>query len=226
MTNAVTIIIIIALAFFSFLDIFGLLTDREGLCLISKPFLVPLIIALYILPSLIGGGSPRGFILTLVIGLALGWLGDVLLMKQELFLLGLLSFLAGHILYIITFAREIRLSGTSWLLLLVIVPYIFVVWFVKKNLLPFLPDRKLAPAIVIYMTVIITMSVCAFLRFSTRSFLPAFLTFSGSALFVVSDLILAFHTFKRDRGNGEAALIMITYIPAQLLIMLGTGLIR
>ena len=225
MTNIVTVLIIIALIVFSFLDIYGLYADKEGLCLVSKPFLVPLIIALYILPSILGSGS-RGFITTLVIGLALGWLGDVLLMKQELFILGLLSFLAGHIFYIITFAGEIWLFETSWLLLLVIAPYILVILFVKKKLLPFLPDKKLAPAIVIYLLVIITMSVCAFLRFSTRSFLPAFVTFSGSVLFIVSDMVLAFHTFKKDRGRGESAFIMITYIPAQFLIMLGTGLLR
>ena len=229
MTDIITILIIIALIVFSFLDIYGLYADKEGLCLVSKPFLVPLIIALYILPSILGRGflsTSRGFITTLVIGLALGWLGDVLLMKQELFILGLLSFLAGHIFYIITFAREIWLFGTSWLLLLVIVPYILVILFVKKKLLPFLPDKKLAPAIVIYLLVIITMSVCAFLRFSTRSFLPAFVTFTGSVLFIVSDMVLAFHTFKKDRGRGEAAFIMITYIPAQFLIMLGTVLMR
>ncbi len=229
MINAVNILLIIALIIFSLLDIYGLYADKEGLCLVSKPFLVPLIIALYVLPQVLsarGTGSPASIIITLVIGLAFGWLGDVLLMKKEFFIFGLLAFLAGHIFYIITFARDIRLFGTSWLLLLVILPYILVILFVKKNLIPFLWDKKLVPGIVIYMLVIIAMSVCAFLRFSTRSYLSAFVTFSGSVLFVVSDLVLAFHNFKRNRGTGEAAFIMITYIPAQLLIMLGTGLIK
>ena len=229
MTNTVNILLIIALIVFSLLDIYGLYADREGLCLVSKPFLVPLIIAIYVIPTIMsarsGGGSDT-IITTLVIGLAFGWLGDVLLMKKELFILGLLAFLAGHIFYIITFARDIRLSGASWLLLLVILPYVFVILFVKKNLLPFLWDRKMVPGIVIYMLVIIAMSVCAFLRFSTKGTLPAFITFSGSVLFVVSDLVLAFHNFKRNRGTREAAFIMITYIPAQFLIMLGTGIIN
>jgi len=229
MINPVNILLIIALVVFSLLDIYGLYADREGLCLVSKPFLVPLIIAIYVIPTIMsarsGGGSDT-IITTLVIGLALGWLGDVLLMKKELFIFGLLAFLAGHIFYIITFARDIRLSGASWLLLLVIVPYIFVILFVKKNLLPFLWDRRMVPGIVIYMLVIIAMSVCAFLRFSTKGALPAFITFSGSVLFVVSDLTLAFHNFKRNRGTREAAFIMITYIPAQFLIMLGTGIIN
>ena len=101
-----------------------------------------------------------------------------------------------------------------------------MILFVKKNLIPYVWDRKLVPAIIIYMLVIITMSVCAFLRFSTVSTRSALLAFTGSVLFVVSDLVLAFHNFKRDRGTREAAFIMITYIPAQLLIMLGTGLIK
>ncbi len=229
MTNTVNILLIIALVVFSLLDIYGLYADREGLCLVSKPFLVPLIIALYIIPAIMNGRSGGGsyeIITTLVIGLAFGWLGDVLLMKKELFIFGLLAFLAGHVFYIITFARDIRLSGTSWLLLLVILPYILVIIFVKKNLIPFLWDRKMVPGIVIYMLVIIAMSVCAFLRFSARGSLPALITFMGSVLFVVSDLVLAFHNFKRNRGTREAAFIMITYIPAQFLIMLGTGIIR
>ena len=173
MINAVNILLIIALIIFSLLDIYGLYADKEGLCLVSKPFLVPLIIALYVLPQVLsarGTGSPASIIITLVIGLAFGWLGDVLLMKKEFFIFGLLAFLAGHIFYIITFARDIRLFGTSWLLLLVILPYILVILFVKKNLIPFLWDKKLVPGIVIYMLVIIAMSVCAFLFNKELSF--------------------------------------------------------
>lgn len=160
----------------------------------------------------------------LLLGMIAGYLGDLFLLKDSLFAAGLGAFLCGHIFYIIAFARDIVWKPSTALLLLVIIPYLIYILWLKKHLIPFVPKNMKAP-VFIYMAAIVAMSVFAFLRFSAvGSGLSAeyiFYTFLGSVLFVASDSILAMKVFKRDVGSFMEVGVMITYVFAQFLIMWG-----
>ena len=69
----------------------------------TKPFLMPLLILYYLIAANRLGISVN---LLILIAVLLGFVGDVVLMKpkvQILFMVGLGSFLLGHLLYIVAF---------------------------------------------------------------------------------------------------------------------------
>lgn len=160
----------------------------------------------------------------LLLGMIAGYLGDIFLLKDSLFAAGLGAFLCGHVFYIIAFTRDIVWKPQTALLLLILIPYIIYILWLKKHLIPWVPANMKIPVFV-YMTAIVAMSVCAFLRFSAvgggLSAEYIFYTFLGSVLFVASDSILAMTVFKRDVGSFMEVGVMITYVFAQFLIMWG-----
>jgi uncharacterized membrane protein YhhN len=122
------------------------------------------------------------------------FLGDFFLLwskEKTFFIVGLLSFLMGHIFYTIAFLQTTYfLSG---------IPK----WF-YFSLLPF----------------ILIMSFASFSRIWALKGLSFWLPFVGSIFFIASDSLLAFRNFKVKLSRGWVS-IMITYILAQLLIIFG-----
>jgi len=87
------LIFLIIFGFVSVFHIVFIIQKKERLRQISKCFIIPFLLAAYIA----GGGTK--FLLPIP-GLVLGWIGDVLLIKIQkriYFMLGLASFLLGHI---------------------------------------------------------------------------------------------------------------------------------
>ena len=171
-----------------------------------------------------GAGLFAALSIPLLLGMIAGYLGDLFLLKDSLFTAGLGAFLCGHIFYIIAFTRDIVWKPQTALLLLILIPYIIYILWLKKHLIPWVPANMKIPVFV-YMAAIVAMSVCAFLRFSAvgggLSAEYIFYTFLGSVLFVASDSILAMTVFKRDVGSFMEVGVMITYVFAQFLIMWG-----
>ena len=171
-----------------------------------------------------GAGLFAALSIPLLLGMIAGYLGDLFLLKDSLFTAGLGAFLCGHIFYIIAFTRDIVWKPQTALLLLILIPYIIYILWLKKHLIPWVPANMKIPVFV-YMAAIVAMSVSAFLRFSAvgggLSAEYIFYTFLGSVLFVASDSILAMTVFKRDVGSFMEVGVMITYVFAQFLIMWG-----
>lgn len=137
--------------------------------------------------------------------LALSWLGDVVL--GESFLLGLASFLAAHLAYIVLFHRTFPRRMSWWAIGL-------VPWFagLVLALSPYLGE--LIVPVALYGAVLCYMAAAA-----TRG--NAF-TMIGGALFVASDSLLAFRLFTPlFQTPPEDALIMTLYLGAQLCIVAG-----
>lgn len=182
----------------------------------TTPFLVPLILIYYSI------GNPDLNVL-LIIGAILGWVGDICLMfpqnSEKRFMLGLISFLIGHILYIITFLQAITNWTAFQTYVFVGVPIylLFAVWIGKK-----LKEKagEMLPAIIIYMIVIEVMSFTALMRGSTSGSGFPWFTFIGSLFFIGSDTLLAWDRFKSEI-KGIRAMAMSTYIIAQFLIIQG-----
>ena len=132
------------------------------------------------------------------------------------FTAGLISFLVGHVFYIIALLEPVSFSNIPFGVYILVLPFIFYGVFIYKNLLPYLKSMKIHAFL--YLTVILIMSFSSLLRICSINNYQFWMPFLGALLFISSDTMLAFNQF---RGKGREEYIMITYIAAQLLIVLG-----
>jgi uncharacterized membrane protein YhhN len=180
---------------------------------ILKGCLVPLILAIYIF------GAPQNILPLIVIALVFGWLGDVFLLKISnllCFRLGLASFLLGHIFYIITMFNYVQPVNILILIISIIAAVCYGI-FMFKMVQPS-PDMKIP--VIAYEIILLTMAVSALQLFLAQGGRFGAFVFAGSIFFVASDSMLALATFRKKALNVP---VMITYIAAQLLIVLGFG---
>lgn len=135
-------------------------------------------------------------------------------------MLGLAAFLLGHLCYIFAFVSGF--AGQAFVPLpfavLLAVPYAVYGFFLLRALWPSLGRNRIPCAA--YAFFLLAMSCCALLRFQVVSGFAFWLPFAGSVLFVLSDSVLAWNNFRRRLPRGNL-IVMATYAPAQLLIMLG-----
>ncbi|HEX7688568.1 MAG TPA: lysoplasmalogenase, partial [Burkholderiaceae bacterium] len=131
----------------------------------------------------------------IVVGLACSLAGDVaLLWPVQGFLAGLVSFLLGHLAYLVALTRRVRLAA---------VPLAFVAWaLVAAGVLSFLwhgVPAQLRVPVVVYVTALSAMAAQASTAWRVRSDAPDAakwgLVALGGALFVASDAVLAIDKF-------------------------------
>lgn len=183
---------------------------------VTKPFLMPLLVVFYIM-------SVQSINKFIVIALMFGFLGDVFLMWSDNarnFIMGLASFLMGHIWYIVALMDNTSFfSNIPYWFFLFIIPYVIGGIFVIRKLNNYLGNMKVGT--IIYAGIILLMSFTSLARIyvvgNTATFI---LPFIGSVLFLISDSTLAFDTFKGEIKNGNVY-IMLTYVAAQVLIVCG-----
>jgi len=182
---------------------------------LTKPLLMPLLILFYLT-------STNEINYLLVISLIFAFFGDVFLMwskKEFNVLMGITSFLLGHLLYIFLFINSTSmLKDIPYMFYLLLIPYVLFDLYLIKKLFPSMKTMKFPSFI--YMSIILIMSFTSLSRIWSVSFLPFLLPFIGSIFFIISDTLLAFDMFKYKHKDNNVV-VMITYIVAQLLIVLG-----
>lgn len=184
---------------------------------ITKVLLMPLLIA-YVFTEL---RNKNGFGV-LLFAVLFCWAGDILLIFTEqnelFFLLGLGAFLLGHIGYIFTF-RKCKASGKNKSLPAIYygLPLIYAIGLLLL-LIPKLGDMTVP--VVAYAVVISMMCVAAMWRWGNTSVVSFKMVIYGAILFVISDSIIAVNKFYAP-FSAASLLIMITYILAQYLIVVG-----
>jgi uncharacterized membrane protein YhhN len=188
---------------------------NRGRCY-TKPFLMPLL-AIYYISSV---AEVNKFIM---MALVFGLMGDVFLMwpeRKNNFMLGLGAFLIGHLCYVLLFLQGISFAKNVpiWFYLIIII-YVIGACAVMKKLIKYLGDMKIPTYL--YMAVILLMSFASLARIWIMGMTLSFvLPFIGSLLFLCSDSMLGFYTFKSKFKNGNVY-IMLTYVLAQALIVGG-----
>jgi len=179
---------------------------------IVKGCLMPLVLAVYIFGAKI-------ILWQIVLALVLGWVGDILLLKSSdfrFFKMGLVSFLLGHIFYIIAmygFANPFNIT----VLVISIAAAVCLGLFLFKL---FRPPVEMKIPVIAYEITILTMAVFALQLFLAQGSSFGALVLAGSLFFVVSDSNLAYNTFRKGPKHGFF-IVMLTYITAQFLIILG-----
>jgi uncharacterized membrane protein YhhN len=195
-----------------------ILLGQEQIAWFLKPFLLPfLLLAVYF-----SGNFPsKKFLL---IALVFSWIGDIILLfadRHELFfIVGLIAFLISHIVYILLFNKQLKYKNRKnkaifWIGVTCIIVYLFTMISI---LLPSLGDLTIP--VFVYALVISTMLLFALKGFLNWEEPGNWYILIGAIAFISSDSILAFNKFYAPIVLSSF-LIMITYLLAQYLIVVG-----
>ncbi|MEV4429254.1 lysoplasmalogenase [Streptomyces sp. R-07] len=179
-------------------DLVSLLAGAELGHQIAKPLLMPLLAAY---------AATRGAPRLLTAALLCGWGGDVLLLSDAdwAFLLGMGSFAAGHVCYLVLFGRR----PTSPFLLAV---YSVALVGTVTALWPDLPAELRIP-VAGYSLLLTAMAY--------RSGSLGLLAGLGGALFLLSDTLIATGVAEWPQLPAPDFWVMLTYIAAQYLLTAG-----
>ncbi len=184
---------------------------RRGIFYVLKPLTMAFVISIALLARTPVPAAYKTFIL---VGLVFSLAGDVFLMfPEKWFELGLVSFLAAQVLYILAFRPETK-AGLSAPVLL---PFLLYALLFFRMLAPGLGKLKLP--VLVYTSAITAMAWLAACRYVYLGGTKPLLAFVGAVLFLVSDSVLAYDRFARTLGPARL-IILGTYFPAQILIAL------
>lgn len=177
----------------------------------------PLLSALFVAAALTGPQADPEYFRWILAGLLLCMAGDVFLiffLSKKLFLAGLVSFLAGHILYTVAFFTLAGSRGTSWIVITLFLAISAVVftWLrprLGKMLIPVLAYIAIITAMVIGAA---SLAGTETVRFRGRA-----LAFAGALLFYVSDIFVARHRFVTQNFFNRAVGLPL-YFAGQFMI--------
>lgn len=185
-----------------------------------KPLLIPCLIYLFINETKHTKVTSSPLLIT---GLLFCWLGDVLLMFESsypiFFILGLASFLGGHLFYIFYFSKlpsqPKKMRERNLLILLPVAVYVLILLY---KLYPSLGDLKIP--VTVYAIVLAAMLSMALWKSKKTDFTTGLLFIVGATSFVLSDSLLAINKFYHPFSQS-VFFIMFTYSVAQYLIVMG-----
>jgi uncharacterized membrane protein YhhN len=185
---------------------------------LAKPLIMIALTGYYI-----SGVDERNYFF--VAALVFCWLGDVLLMFQgdELFFIaGLVAFLSGHVLYMVSYRQMRNPQDSDGLLNTQKIRFAFPIVLAGTGLvvvlLPHLGSLKIP--VMVYALVLTVMVLQALFRFGFTSKRSFTLVFVGAIFFMISDSALAINKFMQPLPMSSL-LIMSTYLTAQFLIVEG-----
>lgn len=167
----------------------------------------------FLTAALAAGALSSGYGRTVLVALALSWLGDVLLISKEgrgAFVAGLVSFLLGHVAYAIAFlVRGIDIEASVIAAVLVAVPSLAVL----RWLWPYVPRRTRVP-VAAYVAAISVMVICAL---GVAEFRGQTAIALGALGFYASDLAVARQRFVAESFKNKLWGLPL-YYGAQILL--------
>jgi len=191
------------------LDVIGVLFQIPILRLLFKPLILLSLIVLY---SLSVSNSNKVYILALLFS----FLGDVfLLFLGELnFILGLVSFLIAHSIFIKIIIKRIEKSSIK---IIIGSSFLFFVIFCMLIYLLINSLGELLIPVIIYGLTISVFGTVAFIDYLNSKSQKSLWMLAGAIVFVLSDSVLAINKFYTQKLLFEV-IVMSTYILAQFLI--------
>lgn len=189
----------------SILYIFVIPEDPKVVKVIFK--IIPMILII-IYAYLQSRTNPNPVQKIILIGLFTCMLADVLIAYS--FILGLATFLLGHLFYLYGFTRAWKFSKIRFSMILFIFLYSFLIGKTLVTTMLENGDNSLVLPVIAYVIVISLMAWAAIMTGNKWAIV-------GSILFVLSDSILAWNMFVSDVPQSSF-FIMSTYYMAQFLI--------
>jgi uncharacterized membrane protein YhhN len=182
----------------------------------AKPAILTSLIIFFIKKC---NGLSKFTILITLGALIFSLLGDILLMFDNdspmFFIGGLAAFLIAHIMYVFVFLKRKNNTRNPTIIGITLFIYGAILLYILKDGL----GEMLAPVLV-YMVIILTMAVSAYLRKGNVTIRSYLLVFLGAVNFIISDSILALNKFVEPLWHSNIT-IMLTYGLAQYLIIRG-----
>lgn len=196
-------------ALVSILDIIGILFRVPILIQIFKPFILLSLLVLYLVSV-----STRNKLY--IMALVFSFCGDILLMFEgELyFMIGLVSFLIAHILFIKIVIKRIQNTLLSKVIFSII-PFLIVFSLLIFNLKDSL--HEMLWPVIIYGLTITTFGTASLIDYLNTKSTKSLLMLVGALIFMVSDSVLAIDKFNNSSHIYEV-IVMITYVLAQYFI--------
>jgi uncharacterized membrane protein YhhN len=174
----------------------------------------PLTTILILLLALQAPAVSLRYKILILLGLLFSLGGDVFLMlPQNRFLSGLISFLLAHLSYIAAFSTPQGVRFSSWWIAPGTVYALVLLWLLRGKL------GSLRRPVLAYILVILTMVGQALERYAAVGTEAALYAGVGAVLFVLSDSALALNKFRGRYKPADAA-VLGTYYAAQWLIAL------
>ena len=187
----------------------------------AKGLILPLL-ALRLGLSLHGEeGADHGLRNRIWVAMGLCWIGDIALTfsGDTAFLVGLVSFLLGHVMFIVTFRYLVKSGwGTARGWVQAVATGVLSVQAVSVVTRLWSPAGELAPAIALYAGVI---TIMALLSWSMKTGPGVWALRLGATALVASDMILAFGKFGGEPIAYGHFWVMGTYILAQWALAIG-----
>lgn len=180
-------------------------------------------VALGVVCSETAGDAALGMLV--IAGLVLGLVGDVLLNLrplmnkdgQKAFMGGIAAFLIGHLFYIAALLSR----GVSALFIAVPLCALLSALILPPVLRRIDIESRIRSFGIVYVVIVLLMTACAAGLLILQPFNYGHLLFAaGAVLFTVSDVILVFHMFGRNKRRSLRALNLSTYYAGQILIAL------
>jgi uncharacterized membrane protein YhhN len=199
-------------------DLIFIATGASGMRLLSKSLLAPALMVYFAANAPQLWAAPQRWLLP-----ALGccWIGDVLLLFEDrsplFFILGLSSFLVGHLFYCLFFTG---IWKKAKLRLNVLVALGVTAYYVALLLLLWPGLGPMKAPVAVYGAVISAMLLLALHMARLRRKQVGSLLVAGALLFVLSDSVLAINRFLKPLPFAGIA-IMLTYGLAQVLLTQG-----
>lgn len=202
-------ILIIMFVVFGLTAIFAKTTQKKKLFYFSKPVTTFLLIALLYFTK-----EPFQILfLPVLIALIFSLFGDIFIMLgDEGFLYGIISFLLAHVVYSFAFMQQVSEYNYYLLMPIFVLTFGFYLFIVNDL-------GKYRRPVSIYVSIITLMIWLAVNRFVLEFSLQNIFIFAGAVLFVISDGLLAVNKFKRKFPFSEG-LILLTYYAAQYLFFM------
>ena len=185
---------------------------------------------LFVITGFLSGKmNPSGISSTIIIGLLLGCIADVLLnlrfvfprKGQMIFLVGIVVFLSGHIAYLAALLPLIK-SRIMVLVISIILTALLMIWIFKRI------TAKMAFKIfgVVYIGAIMAMNcvACANLIQTPSAFSAVYM--AGAFLFLISDIVLILNTFGSKTRFSMRITNLSLYYVGQILIALSLQLVK
>lgn len=210
----------------SIIHIYARHADKERLSWITKPMLMPLLLVTFLTMVVATHRTiPRIWLIVAALLLYTG--GDILLLfpdkpKATLFVIGMGSFMAGHICYMAWFLTFAGWNSLAWPVMGIVAVLTLgtLIPFCKKILSS---DKPEAPYLCAYGVLMGCYCVCIASTWSRGSFLGTLVALAGAAVFSLSDSIIAMD--KIDNHIAGDDVIMTTYILANVLLLAGVWLL-
>jgi len=182
----------------------GLAVER-----VAKP-VVPILLAVAVAIWPDGSLAAPGVRPWVLVALVASLIGDVLLLPPLRLTGGLVAFLLAHLAYLAAF---VQLPGSVPWLVVGLVAALVIALTVGRSLVVAARGAGMAAPVAAYLVVICAMAVAA-----TRTGAPA--AIAGAWLFVTSDTLLGWSTFRGAESRGQRVAVIVTYHLAQLLLVM------